>query len=133
MQERRSLRQSVLEGANFHPKEGRPTSFGCELSPVDNNETNQYSDTNKSSSPNNVDSSGSSKETEWQSEAQTLTVHHKTKKLAQTRKRRWHSLREKSHKAGNKQAHIKTKMSLKKRKNVPVSETKKQWVEFGYI
>lgn len=157
MQERKSLRRSVLEGAKFHLKESRPANLDCELSStkeisklnsrvirtVDSNKTNQYlSNDTKSSSTNDVDSStsGSSKETEWESEAQTLTIlHHKTKKLAQTRKRRWHSLREKSHKAGNKQAQLipqlKTKMSLKKKKHAPVSvsETKKHWIAFGYI
>ena len=149
----RSLRRSILETVKYHPRESK-ANVGHELSSTDEHNDKEvhdkltrtsdddkikylYSSTESTctkSSNNDADSSGSSRGTnKWQ--PQTLVTAHKTKKPALSRKRRWHSVKEKSHKAGNKQAHLipqlKTKMSLRKKKNG--SETNKQWVTFGYI
>ena len=105
----------------------------------DNSETKQHTLSSldvRLSSTNDADSSSSS--VKGRSEVSPLTVQ-KPKKSFQTRKRRWHSIKEKSHKTGNKQAHliphIKTRMSLRRKKqNVSGSETNdKHWIAFGYI
>lgn len=130
--QRRSFRYSILKS---YPKERKP-SLDKEHS---DHETHSLStDTTTSTTNNDADSSGSSKEAEWRLRTQSLTVQQKAKKPALTRKRRWHSIREKSHKAGSKQTHLipqlKTKISPKKKKqNIPASEPSKHWVTFGYI
>ena len=146
----RSLRRSILDGVKCHLKENRP-NVGHKLSlTTEDHEVHSkvirtsdddeikysYSSTDTKSSNNDADSSGSSRGAKWQPQTQSVTAQ-KAKKPALTRKRRWHSIKDKSHKAGSKQAHLipqlKTKMSLRKKKNMPSSETDKQWVAFGYI
>lgn len=157
----RSLRRSLLKSVKSHPKEKSPElelsltteeSSDHELHPTviitspDIEKTEQYTissiDTksNSSSTNNYADSScsSSSKGTEYKSGTLPLTVQHKAKKPAQTRKRRWNSVKERSRKAGNKQPHLipqlKAKISLRRKKrNVPGSETNKHWITFGYI
>ena len=147
----RSLRRSILETVKYHPRDSKANA-GHELSSTDEHNDKEFEVYNRSSdddkikylysstestctrsSNNDADSSGSSRGTKWQ--PQTLVTAQKAKKPALSRKRRWHSVKEKSHKAGHKQAHLipqlKTKMSLRKKKNG--SETDKQWVAFGYI
>ena len=146
----RSLRRSILEGVKYHSKETKPESHELSLATEEHDDHKvhskirtsddeikySYSSTDTKSSNNDADSSGSSRGAEWQPQMQPVTVQ-KAKKPALVRKRRWHSIKEKSHKAGNKQAHLvpqlKTKMSLRKKKNLPSSDTNKQWVAFGYI
>ena len=146
----RSLRRSIFEGV--HPKGIKLNDHELPLTTEEHNDhevhskirtsdddeiKHSYSSTDTKSSNNDADSSGSSKGAKWQPQTQLLTAQ-KAKKPALARKRRWHSIKEKNHKAGNKQAHLipqlKTKMSLRKKKNMPASsEANKQWVAFGYI
>lgn len=140
MQRRKSLRQSLLEGVRWHLKENKPRlDRVLPLTTEEHSDTeskqSSYSSTDAKLSTNDADSSGSSSKG---AETQTTTMQQKAKKSSLTRKRRWHSIKEKSHKTGNKQTHLipqlKTKMTLKKKKqNISSSETNKQWVTFGYI
>lgn len=142
----RSFRHSLLKShlkmnkLTLHHKSTSATEEHSDHAPhskvTTSDDSKSCSSTDSKSSTIDADSSGSSKGSEWQLGAQLVTAQQKAKKPAQTRKRRWHSIREKSHKAvGSKQAHLipqfKTKISLKKKKQtVPSSE---HWVAFGYI
>lgn len=147
MQRRRSLRQSLLEVTKCHLKENRPSIDHRLRTEHDDTEMNSrttnnsdeatYSSTdNKSTAIDADSSSSSSKGTASHSEETRVAVHHKAKKLVQTRKRRWHSVKEKTQKAGTKQPHLipqLKKMSIKKKQNISSSEGNKHWVTFGFI
>ena len=135
----RSFRYSLLKShlkMNKLPLHHKSSSVTEELSEphskvATSDDSKSCSSTDCKSSTIDADSSGSSKGAEWQ----LVNVQQKAKKPAQTRKRRWHSIKEKGHKAGSKQAHLipqfKTKMSLKKKKQTMPSN--EHWVTFGYI